>query len=285
MCQLDPRWPTDADLAHAVLADDSAALEHVHMLTRTGAVAAIMRRYLRSSPRLRQKHSEEDLLQIFFHKRILTKKKRKRVFGPVAKGKRFLQSRLAVTARNFVLDLLRKLKPCREIPFSTLEGDGDASFDPAAETERESDTSEARSAFWKESMAALASCAALTRGRAPLLEAFLLAMRVLLLKSILRHNPETAAAEVADMVARAVPWDKQMGKRAIGETTASLDEVWQSLCAEAAQGNNLTGDLVAFSLAIPRSRWDKWIERGRLALVECFGPDGARLRFPFVWRG
>ena len=188
------------------------------------------------------------------------------MLGTPARGECPLRPRLAVSLRNFCVDLLRSRPSDRgREAADTLE---------MAETRKEvqlPDYEDVVGAIVRQ-LGAIRACLSLQRG-APYRVALLLRHRldwsgvfdgVQLRQADGGENVELTLAILEELT----PWENDELQTQLGESSVSLGKSWELLRPRllAAPDRRLSSDDVAGILCVPRDLWDQWVSRGRRRL-------------------
>jgi hypothetical protein len=207
--------------------------------------------------------SPEELVNAFLAEKVFPPRQARLMLGTPARGECPLRPRLAVSLRNFCVDVLRSRLP--------VGVRGTANTLEMAETHKEMplpDYEDVAGAIVRQ-LGAIRACLPLQRG-APYRLALLLRHRldwagvfdgVRLPQSDGGDSVELTLAILEELT----PWENDELQTRLGESLVSMGKSWELLRPRllAAADRRLSSDDVAGTLRVPRDLWDQWVSRGR----------------------
>jgi hypothetical protein len=241
-----------------------------HWLKHVAARCLNLNRELRS-----EFDSPEELVDSFLVAKIFPARQARLMFGAPARGECPLRPRLAVSLRNYSLDLLRSRPPDGVREANDILKMAEARKDmPLPDYEDVS-------ALLVRQLGDIRACLPLQQG-APYRLALLLRHRLDwagVFDSVqLRQTNGKGSIELSlPTLEELTPWqDVEAGTR-LGESPLTLDGAWGKLRPRllATVDRRLLSSHVALALNVPRDLWDQWLSRGRRRLRESLGGEYA----------
>jgi len=213
----------------------------------------------------------EDLINAFLAEKVLPPRQAVLMLGTPARGECPLRPRLAVSLRNFCVDLLRSQQMgCPRLSSEELDEIEARKEMPLPDYEDVADA-------LARQMSGIRACFPLKQ-RAPYRVALLLRHR--LDWAAVFHSVELPQTEGGTKIELSLPilerlttWEDGELQTRLGESLLSLSKSWELLRPRllAVTDQRLSSDDVAGTLHVPRDSWDQWISRGRRRLRQHVG--------------
>ena len=219
----------------------------------------------------------DELVNAFLAEKVFPPRQARLMLGGPARGECPLRPRLAISLRNYCVDVLRS-RPSVRIREATDILD-------MAEARKElplPDYEDVVDAIGRQ-LRAIRTCLPLQQG-APYRLTLLLRHRLdwagafdgIRLQQI---SEEDSVALTLDILEKLTAWENDELHTRLGESLVSLGKTWELLRPQllAAADRRLTSAEVAGALRVPRDLWDQWVSRGRRRLLQYLGTGYAEV--------
>ena len=217
--------------------------------------------------------SPEELVNAFLADKVLSPRQARLMLGGPARGESPLRPRLAVSLRNYCIDVLRSGRPTR-----THEAT-DALEKVEAREELPLPDYEDVEAIIRRQLPAIRAHLPLNAG-APYRSALLLRHRLdwagVFDGVRLRSASEGRDVELSlPVLERLTVWQTDELSTRLGESLLTLKKAWEAFGPRllAATDRRLSSNDVSGVLRIPRDLWDQWVSRGRRRLQQQLGSE------------